>query len=135
MVTTKLSKLLLINGLFTFIGGVILIIIPNTIFGWVGIQLSGNIYVISYLLGVTSISFSVLSLYATLLKDRDSLKAISLTFLIFHLASAIVGINGLLHGLHAVIWINIVIHLTFSLLFLYLGFVQLAKNEGVENSI
>jgi Aminotransferase class-V len=93
-----LKKLLFINGLFTAIGGILLIFLPNQLMQIFGIQLPQKDFFIYYLLGVTSISFSVLSFYSMKLQDRTGLKIIAFSFLIFHIAEAVVGIYEFTNG-------------------------------------
>jgi len=63
-------KLLFINGLFTAIGGMLLIAIPGRLMKLFGVQLPSQDFFIAYLLGVTSLSFSVLSFFAMKFVDR-----------------------------------------------------------------
>jgi hypothetical protein len=86
------SKLLFVNGIFTAAGGILLVFIPNTLMKLFGIQLPQTDFFIYYLLGVASLSFSILSFLSLKMKDKASLKIIALTFLLFNAAEAIVGI-------------------------------------------
>jgi hypothetical protein len=63
-------KLLFINGLFTASGGVLRIAIPGRLMKLFGRQFPSQDFFIAYLLGVTSLSFSVLSFFAMKLVDR-----------------------------------------------------------------
>ena len=117
-----LKKLLFINGLFTAIGGILLIFLPNQLMQIFGIQLPQKDFFIYYLLGVTSISFSVLSFYSMKLRDRTGLKIIAFSFLTFHAAEAVVGIYEFTNGFSSVVLGNAAIHIIFSVFFWYSGF-------------
>jgi hypothetical protein len=116
-----LKKLLFINGLFTAIGGILLIFLPNQLMQIFGIQLPQKDFFIDYLLGVTSISFAVLSFSSMKLKDRSGLKIIALSFLVFHAAEALVGIYEFTNGFTPVVLGNVGVHVIFSVFFWYSG--------------
>jgi hypothetical protein len=116
-----LKKLLFINGLFTAIGGILLIFLPNQLMQIFGIQLPQNDFFIYYLLGVISISFSVLSFSSMKLKDQAGLQIIAFSFLIFHISEAVVGIYEFTNGFSSVVLGNAAIHIIFSVFFWYSG--------------
>jgi hypothetical protein len=115
------SKLLFVNGIFTAAGGILLVFIPNTLMKLFGIQLPQTDFFIYYLLGVASLSFSILSFLSLKMKDKASLKIIALTFLLFNAAEAIVGIFEFTIGFSSFVLGNIAVHVIFSVLFGYLG--------------
>lgn len=119
------SKLLFINGVFTTAGGVLLIFIPNTLMKLFGIQLPQTDFFIYYLLGVTSLSFSVLSFLSLKLKDKASVKVVALTFLMFNAAEAIVGLYEFTTGFSSFVLGNVAVHAIFSFLFWYFGFYKI----------
>jgi hypothetical protein len=116
-----LKKLLFINGLFTAVGGILLIFLPNQLMQIFGIQLPQNDFFIYYLLGVISISFSVLSFSSMKLKDQAGLKIIAFSFLILHVSEAVVGIYEFINGFSSVVLGNAAIHIIFSVFFWYSG--------------
>jgi hypothetical protein len=121
------SKLLFINGIFTALGGILLIFIPNSLMKLFGIQLPQSDFFICYLLGVASLSFSVLSFLSMTLKDKASLKVIALTFLIFNAAEAFVGLYEFTTGFSSFVLGNVTIHVVFSVLFWYFGFYRIVS--------
>jgi hypothetical protein len=110
-------KLLLVNGLFTAIGGIIFIFVPNQLMRLFGIQLLQKEFFIYFLLGVTSLSFAFLSFSAMKLADHTSLRIVAATFLIFHAAEAAVGIYEFAIGLSVWVLITVGVHVVFSALF------------------
>ena len=116
------SKLLFVNGIFTAAGGILLVFIPNTLMKLFGIQLPQTDFFIYYLLGVASLSFSILSFLSLKMRDKASLKIIALTFLLFNAAEAIVGIFEFTTGFSSFVLGNVTVHVIFSVLFWYLGF-------------
>jgi hypothetical protein len=129
------SKLLFINGLFTAIGGFIFIFFPNQLMQVFGIQLLQKGFFIYYLLGVTSLSFSVLSFSAIKLNDRASIRAIGLTFLIFHAAEAVVGVYEFTKGINSLVWITVVVHAVFSFLFWVFGVYKNLNKHLSSNNV
>ena len=122
------SKLLFINALFTAVGGILLIFIPNQLMQLFGIQIPQTDFFVYYLLGAASLSFSVLSFSALKIKDKASLKVIALTFLTFHAAESVIGVYEIKNGFSSFVLGNVTIHLIFSILFWSLGFYKNAAS-------
>lgn len=117
----SLKLLLLVNGIFNAVGAVTLILFPSGMMDIFGIRLTTLQYFICYLLGACSFSLAVLSLYAQKVTDGYSLHIIALTFFLFHLTTAGVGIYSYLQGLSPCVWVNIGIHSAFAVFFWWLG--------------
>ena len=123
-----LARLFILNTLFTLAGGAILLITPSTVAQLAGAQIDPNAYFVYYLLGVASLSFAVLSFFGISLTDVDALRALSRTFLVFHASSAVVAAYASIHNLSAGVWVNILIHVLFSILFVYYGLMRTSKS-------
>lgn len=120
------KKLFLINGVFTALGAVILFLFAGRLDSWLNLGHNSNF--LWYLLGACSLSLAVLSFYAFTFKETFYVRAILATFLVFNGASALVGIWAIISGVNHLIWLNIIIHLTFFVAFLYY---LLPQREGV----
>lgn len=122
--------LLLVNAIFNAVGAVILMLFPAQMMGIFGISLCPSQYFICYLLGVCSFGFAVLSFYARKIRDNQSLCLVVLTFFLFHLATAAVGIYTYLQGFSPRIWTNVGVHSVFAILFWLTGF---RKNKKADD--
>lgn len=120
----NLRKLLLVNAVFTFAGGVILFAVPSQIMSAVGVHIDPSAYFVYYLLGASALSFAVLSYRGRTLRDANALQVVALTFFVFHAASAGVSVYAVVEGLSTIVWVNTSIHVVFSALFAYYGFVR-----------
>ncbi len=118
-----LARLLLVNALFTLVGGFILFFVPHQIMSLVGVHTEPGTDFVYYLLGASALSLAVLSYGARTLTDARSLRVVALTCLAFHALSAGVGVYAFAHGLSAAVWVNTLIHIIFAVLFVYYGFV------------
>lgn len=125
-----LLLLLLVNAIFNAVGAVILMLFPAQMMHIFGISLSPSQYFICYLLGACSFGFAVLSFYARKIRDNQSLRLVVLTFFLFHLATAAVGIYTCLQGFSSRVWANVGIHSVFAILFWRTGFRKNKQADG-----
>ena len=116
----SLSILLIINAVFTFIGGVALMLFPDEV--TYGLLSGHNADFLYYLLGASAFSLAVLSFFGRNIKEQNGLRAVVLTFLVFHGLTAIIGILSLMGGISTFVWINVGVHTLFFLLFGFFGF-------------
>jgi multisubunit Na+/H+ antiporter MnhC subunit len=116
-----LRRLLIIHALPTFAAGLVLILAPSLIPSVIGISISPNAYLVCYLLGAAELAIAFLSFFAKDLHDRQSLRLIALTFIIFHLATALVEIYAYAQGIHAAVWANVALRVIVAALFYHFG--------------
>jgi hypothetical protein len=116
-----LKLLLLIHGFITLAASIVLIVSPNLIPGAAGINLTGNQFLLSYLLAAAECSIAYLSFASRGLTDKNAIRIISLTFIVFHLATAVLEGFALTKGIHAAILINIGMRFVIAGLFYYYG--------------
>lgn len=115
----SLKVLLIVNAVFTFLGGVGLMFFPEKI--TYGIIPNHQYNFIFYLLGVCAISLAYLSFAAAKLTDNAGLKIVVITFLIFHGATMLVGIITILKGVSIFVLVNAVVHFLFFMAFFAAG--------------
>lgn len=115
----SLTVLLLVSGVFNAVGALILVVAPARLDSALG--LSANADFLWHLLAACSLSFAVLSFLAIQISERQALRGIVLTLMVFHAASAVVSIWGIFEGLPAFVWANTAIHVMFLGLFWALG--------------
>jgi hypothetical protein len=126
----NLARLFFLNALFTLAGGVILLVAPNQLTQLVGVHIDPNAYFVCYLLGVASLSFTVLSFFGIVLNDVNALRALSWTFLVFHASSAGAAVYAsFARSLSAAVWANILVHVLFSILFVYYGLMRMSNDK------
>ncbi|MGZ4937445.1 MAG: hypothetical protein ACXVIF_03645 [Halobacteriota archaeon] len=123
-----LARLFLLNALFTLAGGIILLVAPNQLSQLVGVHIDPNTYFVYYLLSVASLSLAVPSFFGIVLTDVNALRALSWTFLVFHASSAGVAVYAFARDLSAAVWANILVHVLFSILFVYYGLMRTSES-------
>jgi hypothetical protein len=117
----NLKRLFLIHAIVTFAAGVVLIVSPGIIPKTVGIEISPNQNLLSFLLGAAELALAYLSFYAGKIEDVKSVRLISLTFIIFHTFTAIVELLAFNQGLSAKILANVFLRILIVLLFFVYG--------------
>ena len=105
----NLSRLLLLNGIATLAAGIVLFVAPGWIPSTVGIHLDRSANLLGYLLGSSEIAVAALCLFARSLDDAPALRAVVLTLITFHAASAMAEAYAFSEGVSAVIWINVAV--------------------------
>lgn len=126
-----LKVLLLLHGLVTLAAGLVLIFLPPAIPRMVNIAISHNEYLLCYLLGAAELGIAFLSLFSRQLKDKASLRLISASFIIFHIASGGLEAIAFANGASQAILFNILLRLFISFLFWYYGLYHLmAKKQN-----
>jgi len=117
----NLVKLLLIHAIVTFAAGVVLLVAPDLIPRTVGIRITSSVYLVCYLLGTSELGLATLSYYSRTLKDAQSLRVVSLSFIVLHASTAAVEVYAFLQGVSPIIWANIALRILVVMLFLYYG--------------
>lgn len=125
-----LKVLLVVHGLITLAAGILLIFLPPAIPGVVNITVSHGQYLLCYLLGAAELSTAFLSLFSSQLRDRPSLRLISASFIVFHLATGLLEAVALASGGSQVLLLNILLRVLMSLLFGYFGIYRMAAKTS-----
>jgi hypothetical protein len=115
------KTLLFVHGLITLAAAVVLIIAPAAIPGTIGIDISQDQYILCYFLAASELAIAFLSFFARSIDDKRSLRLIALSFIMFHLATAILEAYAASEGGNKKILINIIFRLLIAALFWYYG--------------
>lgn len=103
---TLMRVVLVVHGLITLAGAIVLTVFPTAIPAAVGITLTRQEYLLVYLVAAAELSAAVLSFGATRLTDRTALGLVVATLVVLHGASGVLdlvymgvtGANGVLIG-------------------------------------
>ena len=125
----NLSRLLTLHALVTVAAGIVLVVVPGVIPGFVGIQVDHQVNLLCYLLGASEMSLAALSYFSRKLSDRQAIRLVCLTFIVFHALTAIVEVYAFRQGASARIWANVLVRLIVTGLFFYYGFTQKSVNN------
>jgi hypothetical protein len=90
-----LRTVLLIHGVITLAGAVLMTVSPRAIPAAVGIDLRPNDYLLVYLVAAAELAAAVLSFGAVRLTDRSAVRLVVATLVVLH------GASGLLNVLYA----------------------------------
>lgn len=116
-----LKAIFFIHGLITLAAAIVLIVAPALIPKTIGIVLTAKEYLLSYFLGAAELSIAALSFYAIKIRDTQALKFISLSFIIFHLATGALEVYWGMVYPGTGIMMNVMLRVVISLLFYYFG--------------
>lgn len=117
----NLARLLFFHALLTLAAGLVLIVAPAAIPGFVGIEVAPGANLLSYLLGAAEVSLAVLSYFSRQLNDRQALQLVCLTFISFHSLTAVVEVYAFTQGVSSRIWANVALRVIVTALFTYYG--------------
>lgn len=118
-----LKKLFIANAIFATVGGLGLLFSADQLMTPYGLPLNEGGIFLSRLMGGMLLGVALISWLGRTLKDKESIKILSLGFIVIHGISAVIGILYSLNGAIApMIWVDIVIHGAFALLFYQSGF-------------
>jgi hypothetical protein len=117
----NLSRLLIIHAIITLAAGIVLIAAPELIPQTVNIRITKEQYLVCYLLGGAEIALAFLSFFARELTDLKSLRLISVTFIVFHAATAMVELLAFMSGTSEKVLVNVLLRQIFIVLFWYYG--------------
>lgn len=105
------------HALLTLAAGLVLIVAPGAIPGFVGIQVTPGANLLGYLLGAAEVSLAVLSYFGRQLSDRPALRLVCLTFMSFHSLTALVEVYAFTQGVSGRIWANVLLRVVVTALF------------------
>lgn len=125
----KLRTLLLLHAIITAAAGFILILYPSLIPSTVDIEIKAHQYLLCYFLAAAELAIAFLSFFGRKLKDKNSLKLISSTFILFHITTSVFELYALSQGLSAKIIGNIVLRILIAILFFYYGIYKIKTKE------
>ena len=117
----NLSRLLLFNAVATLAASIVLFVDPGLIPNVIGIKLDRSAHVMSYLLGSSELTLAALCYYGRTLKDAKALRAIAITFIIFHASSGMAEVLALVQGVSALVWWNVGVRSVMVALFMCYG--------------
>ncbi|MES2515290.1 MAG: hypothetical protein V4580_14150 [Bacteroidota bacterium] len=120
----NLKTLLSVHALLTFAAGIVLIVAPSVVPDTVNIQINKDQYLLCYFLGAAEIAIAYLSFVSRNLTDKQALKMIVTTFIIFHGATALLEFYGLTQGISLKIIGNIILRSMIVVLFYYYGILK-----------
>jgi len=89
---TTLRVVLVIHGLITLAGAVVLMVFPTAIPSAVGMSLERGDYLLVYLVGAAELAVAVLSFGAARLTDQQALGLVVTTLVVLHLTSGILDL-------------------------------------------
>lgn len=116
-----LNVWLFVHALVTLAAGIVLVAAPESIPSTVGVTLSGKAQLLAFFLGAAEISIAFLSFGARRIQDFRALSLVIWTFIVFHLATAVVELyDMMLHGFSPVLWANIAVRVAVVAFFVYL---------------
>jgi hypothetical protein len=120
----NLHRLLTIHALITFAAGVVLIAAPGLIPGAVGVHVPQDAYLVCYLLGAAELAVAFLSFAGRNLRQREGMRLVTLTMIVFHGCTAAVEVYAFARGVHAGIWANVALRGAVIALFVRYGLRQ-----------
>lgn len=91
-VPTPMRVVLVIHGLITLAGAVVLTVFPTAIPSAVGIAIGRQEYLLVYLVAAAELAVAVLSFGATRLTDRSALGLVVATLVVLHGASGVLDL-------------------------------------------
>jgi hypothetical protein len=113
------SILLLGHTAVTAAAGVVLLVAPDTIPRLAGVSLSGDAFLLCYLLAAAEFGFSWLSFWGARSADRSIVRGVILACVVFHAVSGAVEIIALLKGVSPMLWINVAARVAIVALLVY----------------
>jgi hypothetical protein len=105
-----LRVVLAINAIFNLAGSVILFAVPRTMMGVFGVHLDGSSLFICYLLGAASLGLATVSGLAAMRPYPAALATAASPSVVFHAATAIIGLILVSQGFAPAVWGNIAVH-------------------------
>jgi hypothetical protein len=112
---TALRIVLATNAVFNLVGSVILFAAPREMMGIFGLTLDESSRFLCYLLGAGSLGLATLSALGVLRPYPGTLAAAVSPNVVFHAATAIVGVVIFSQGFSSKVWVNVAIHTVFAL--------------------
>lgn len=123
------------HGIVTLAAAVVLVAAPAAIPATVGIELSTDGSLLSYFLAAAEIAIAVLSLGAVRISDPAALRLIVVTFIVFHLSTAVLEVVYLvLDGPAAALVANIAVRVVVAALFI-VALRAVVRDDGCVPSV
>ncbi len=116
-----MKLLLIIHAVVTFAAGIVLVAFPELIPSSVNISIRPDQYLLCYFVAAAEFGVAALSFLATKLTDKKSLQFISISFIVFHIGTALLELLAFSQGMSAKIIANIALRILISALFYYNG--------------
>jgi hypothetical protein len=117
----NLQRLFILHALITLAAAIALVVSPSAIPSTVGADLAPGQYIVAYLLAGAEFGVAYLSFVAARLKDVSAVRAIVVSFIVFHMATAVLEVLAFAQGLSSLIWANVALRVIISALFAYFG--------------
>jgi len=117
----NLQKLFLMHAIVTLAAGIILIASPAFIPATININIEAPQYLLCYFVAAAELSVAYLSFCSRKIKDKYSLRIISISFIVFHLVTAILELYVFTQGVSSKIVANIMLRIGIVILFYYYG--------------
>lgn len=125
----ELRILLVVHAVVTFAAAVVLIVSPTFIPAKVDIRIYPEQYLLSYILGAAELGIAYLSFQSRKIIDTQALRIIVMSFIVFHLATALLELYELSQGLSPNIIGNVVLRFAISILFYFYGIQKLKMDN------
>ncbi len=112
-----LKRLFILHAIVTLAAAVLLVLKPVVIPHTVGISIQPGQYLLCYLLAGMEAGAAALSFLSSHLADRSALRAISLSFIVMHAATAVLEVLAFAEGVRAGVLANVALRIVMVLLF------------------
>lgn len=117
----NLQKLFFLHAVITLAAGIVLMVVPAFIPATVNINITPNEYLLCYFLAAAEFAVAYLSFSSRKIKDKYSLRIISISFIVFHTTTGLLEAYALMQGVSSKIVGNIVLRIIVVILFYYYG--------------
>lgn len=118
----NLSRLMVANAAFATLGALVLILMPAETMKPYGVILENGGIFLGHLLGSVLLGFAIIYFHARNIKERETIKILSLGAIAAHGGSAIFGVLAVMaNTLNSMTWVDIILHGLFALGFWYYG--------------
>ena len=116
-----LRLLFVLNAAAAFATGVALFVVPGFIPSTVGIELPASAHFVAYLLGAAEIGIAVLCAFGAAAPASAIARPVTVTLVVFHLASALADGLAAAEGVGAAVWWNVAARVLIVALLLAFG--------------
>lgn len=116
-----LKILFRVHALITLLAAIVLVVKPAAIPATVNASITERGYLLCYLLAAAELAIAFLSYFAAGLWDREAVRLITKTLILFHLVTAVLELYALKQGVSAGVLLNVVVRVVISGLFYWFG--------------
>lgn len=120
---------MIIHAFVTFLAGLVLVIASRAIPHMVSVSVSKNQYILCYFVAASEFSIAYLSFQTTKVKDLIAIRVIFISFIVFHLITAVLEVFVLQNGESKVLILNIVLRIIISFLCYVFGILRLRAGK------